>query len=447
MFTRSDFARLAASEGGPHLTIYLPTHRAGQETHNGHDRLALKDALRDARGRLEGDGNVSPRDLEAFLEPAMALLDDAEFWRHQSDSLALFVGEAGVETFSLPVPLESAEVVTGERFRLSIAARMLAPGARWYVFAVTQNDNRFFECTRYSVTPIRIRDEVPASLEEVLEIYEGGEQLQHHSTTVPGAGPGTVFTGQGSNEDRRDEWLGIYFRRIGNGLTALIAGQEEPLVIACDPQHAAGIRASIDYPHIVDATVRTHPSVLDAVAIQRDSWELVQPLFDKTAREMQEKFATATGGGNLLNGLSDVVPAAVGGRVAALYVAESARPRFGAYEPATHSVRFAEPGAPHDPQGDSSTDDEVAGQTRTLPNATDAIVDATSTSQAAAEASRAVYDDGDANAVLARPGGATDLLEEAIRQTIAHGGQVMFRLAEQVPDASDGVTAILRYDY
>ena len=315
------------------------------------------------------------------------------------------------------------------------------------MFAVTQNDNRFFECTRYSVTPIRIRDKVPANLKEVLEIYEGGEQLQHHSTSVPGAGPGTVFTGQGSNEDRRDEWLDIYFRRIGNGLTELIAGQREPLVIACDPQHAAGIRAHIDYPNIAEATVRTHPSVLDAVAIQRDSWELVQPLFDKTTQELQEKFATASGGGNLLNGLSDVVPAAMGGRVAALYVAEAARPRFGHYEVETHSVRFVGSDATADSRDDGSTDDEGTGQTRTLSNATDAVVDASSTSRATAEASRAVYDDGGLAATLERPAGATDLLEEAIRQTIAHGGQVMFRLAEQVPDASDGVTAVLRYDY
>jgi hypothetical protein len=28
----------------------------------------------------------------------------------------------------------------------------------------------------------------------------------------------------------------------------------------------------------------------------------------------------------------------------------------------------------------------------------------------------------------------------------SHGGQVMYRLSEQVPDQTDGVTAVLRYD-
>lgn len=445
MFTRSDFDRLAAISEGPCLTIYLPTHRAGQETHNGHDRIALKDALKEARGKLEHHSGLAGRDLDDFVAPVDALDDGPDFWRHQSDSLAVFAGAEGVESFSLPVPLDAAEVTVGDRFRLSVAARMLAPGARWYVFAVTQNDNRFYECTRHSVTPIRIGDEVPENLEETLKIYEGGETLQHHSTSVPGAGPGTVFTGQGSNEDRRDEWLDIYFRRIGNGITEIIAGQEEPLVIACDPQHAAGVKSHIDYPHIVEATVRTHPSTLDPVALQRDSWALVQPAFDKSTADMQEKFATASGGGNLVNGLSDVVPAALGGRIAALYVAETAQPRYGSYDAQTHSVTFAEPIDEERIRDGGDDRKDTLAATRTRSNATSALAGAESTTEATAATMDAVYVAPDGREDQRE--GSMDLLEEAIRQTVAHKGHVLFRLAEQVPDASDGVTGVLRYDY
>ena len=446
MFTRSDFDRLAAVSDPACLTIYLPTHRAGQETHNGHDRLAFKDALREARKRLADRTDLSEAQRDGLLARVEAAADGADFWRHQSDSLAVFASGDAVETFKLPIPLERTDVHVGTRLSLTTAARMLAPGARWYVFAVTQNDNRFYECTRHSVTPIYIRDKVPANLEEVLEIYEGGEQLQHHSTTVAGAGPGTIFQGQGSNEDREDEWLEIYFRRIGNGVTELIAGQEEPLVIASDPQHVKGIKSFIDYPHVVEASVRTHPSTLDPVALQRDSWEIVQPMFDKTLDELQEKFATASGGGNLANGLSDVVPAAIGGRVAALYVAEGAMPRFGHYVSDTHSVRFVGADATTGAADDGDDDDELTGRTRASNNASAAVADAPSASATTAERTDATYAAAD-TAVLARPEGSIDLLEEAIRQTVANGAPVLFRLAEQIPDASDGVTAILRYDY
>ncbi len=386
MFTRKDFDQLAQHEGSTCVTIYIPTHRAGQETQNGHDAIVLKDALKDAKAGLEVIDELDAAAITKMLAPAKALVDNALFWRQQSDALAIFLADGQMHTFHLPIPMESPMVYVDDQFHLAFAARMLAPGARWYVFSVTQSTNRFFECTRNSVTPIRISDVVPENMEEVLKIYEGTESLQHHGapTTVPGGG-GSVYTGQGSNEDRQDEWLGIYFRRIGNGITDLIAGQEEPLVIAADGQHINGIKDNIDYPHIVPDGLTTHPSVMDPVALQRESWELVQPIFDKTADQLQDKFASANGGGTLANGFADVAVAARNGQVAALYVAEQAETRIGKIDDDSNSVTF--------------TENE-----------------------------------------------GRDLLEYSIRQTIAHGGQVLYRLAEAVPDATDGVTAVLRYE-
>ena len=380
MFTRKDFDRLAEHSSPGSVTLYIPTHRAGEKTHNGHDALVLKDALKDARQQLEGRG-VDGKAIEKTLEPVRSLVDDTNLWRHQSDALAIFASDGEVETFSLPIPMTAPEVYVEDAYRLSVAARMLAPGARWYVFAVTQNDNRFFECTRSTATSIFIEDLVPEDMEEVLEIYDGAETLQHHGAAE---GSGAIFHGQGSNEDRRDERLGIYFRRIGNGITDLIAGQEEPLVLACDAQHSSELSASIDYPHLVEEAVTTHPDVLDPVALQRESWRIVQPLFDKTTDELQDKFASANGGGTIANGLSDVVRAAAMGQVAALYVAETAGDRSGRYDESTGQVKF-------DTSGNS-------------------------------------------------------LLEQAIRYTVSRGGKVLFRLAEQVPDTTDGVSAVLRFE-
>ena len=384
MFTRQDFDRLAQHSGTPSVTIYMPTHRAGAETHNGHDSIVLKDAIKDAREQLEANTELGGKDIDALLAPVAKYVTDASFWRNQSDALVLFAQGGEVETFSLPIPMEAPEVHVGDQFHLAFAARMLAPGARWYVFAVTQKYNDFFECTRNSITTIRIDDLVPEDMAEVLEIYEGSETLQHHGGNGPLSGQ-TVYHGQGSNEDRQDERLGIYFRRIGNGITDLIAGSEEPLVIVADDQHIAGIKAEIDYPHIVDGAVKVHPNALDPMAIHTETWPLVQPHFDKTLDELQDKFGSASGGGTIVNGLADVVPAAMNGQVAALFVAEGALGRMGTYELETNSVNFS----------------------------SDA--------------------------------GSKDLLEEAIRQTVSQGGQVLFRLAEQIPDSTDGVSAVLRY--
>lgn len=157
-------------------------------------------------------------------------------------------------------------------------------------------------------------------------------------------------------------------------------------MLVADDQYISNLRSSIDYPHITEGSVNTNPAVLDPVAIQRETWEIVQPIFDRQVDELQTQFASANGGGSLANGLADVVRAAYNGQVAALYVAEEAEGRMGNFNRAKNAVDFSE-------NGESS-----------------------------------------------------DLLEIAIRETVNHGGQVMFRLSEEVPDKTDGVTAVLRYE-
>ena len=387
MFTQAAFDRLSQQTAEPALTIYLPTHRAGQETHNGHDAIAFKDALKDAERELTQRGFLNDRDAETFLAPLRKLVDDREFWTHQSDTLAVFATADGYETFSLPVPSEEADVCVDRQFRLAPAARMLAPEARYYVLSVTQNYTSFFEATRHSITPVHVHDLLPVNMAEVLEVYDGGETLQHHGNPVAGAGGGTTFHGQGSNEDREDERLTIYFRRINDGLEQLLEGQTEPLILACDKQHVAGLKRAIKYPHLAEEAVGVHPNALDPTALHRETWMRMQHHFDAAADELQELFGEAEGAGRTAHGLADIYPAAKGGRVGKLLLAEGAAPTYGTYDEATHSVRPAQ------------RDDD----------------------------------------------GAIDLLEATIRETARNSGTVMFRLADQVPDQTDGASAILRY--
>ena len=393
MFRNSDFERLASAQGNALISIYTPTHRAGQRTHDGHDALVFKNALKEAEQQLKRQG-LSEREAEQTLAEAAQLVDNDVFWTQRSDALAVFIGEGRLEHFALPIPIEHTEVHVGKQYRLAPAARMLAPAARWYVLSVTQDAVSFLECTRHSATSIAIGDLVPPNMEAALAVYEGSETKQHHGTPVAGAGGGTIFHGQGSNEDRRDERLEIYFEQIGRGITKLVAGQPEPLVVAADAQHHTGIRRHIDYPHLMTEGITTHPNVLDTLALKRDSWELVQPHFDRTVDELQEKFRSASGGGTLVHGLADVLPAAHLGQVAALFVAEHATSRTGRFAEDSNRVMFSDQNA----------------------------------RQASNDAAQ-----GDA------------LLELAIRKVIARGGQVMFRLAEAIPDQTDGVSAVLRF--
>jgi hypothetical protein len=71
----------------PAVSIFLPTHRAGQEIRQ--DPIRLKNLVRQAEQQLIDEGT---RAAEAcnLLEPVAALVEDSAFWRRQAEGLAVF---------------------------------------------------------------------------------------------------------------------------------------------------------------------------------------------------------------------------------------------------------------------------------------------------------------------------------------------------------------------
>ena len=79
---------LAQPTQSPSISIFLPTHRAGQDTQQ--DPIRFKNLLREAELSLL-DRGMGPRDVSALLQPVQSLLDEAYFWQHQRDGLSVFI--------------------------------------------------------------------------------------------------------------------------------------------------------------------------------------------------------------------------------------------------------------------------------------------------------------------------------------------------------------------
>ena len=109
-----DLDRLAGAGPGPCVSLFLPTHRSHPGTDQ--DPIRLRNLLSRAGEQVASLGLRSP-DATELLAPAEALLDDAAFWRSQSDGLAIFLRPGWFRAYRLP--LELAELVSvGDRFHL-----------------------------------------------------------------------------------------------------------------------------------------------------------------------------------------------------------------------------------------------------------------------------------------------------------------------------------------
>jgi hypothetical protein len=100
ILTRAELEQLMLKEQPLCVSIYLPTHRTGIETQQ--DPIRLKNLLREAEQLLSAQG-VGTHAVQKMLEPASRLLQDSDFWQHQSDGLAIFLSCNGARHYRLPL--------------------------------------------------------------------------------------------------------------------------------------------------------------------------------------------------------------------------------------------------------------------------------------------------------------------------------------------------------
>lgn len=94
--TQADVEQLAAIQGQPSMSLYLPTHQAGPDTRE--NPIRYKNLLSEAEAQFGRAGWEGASDvLEAARE-----LGDFRFWQNQRQGLAVFV--SGGERFVYGLP-------------------------------------------------------------------------------------------------------------------------------------------------------------------------------------------------------------------------------------------------------------------------------------------------------------------------------------------------------
>src|SRR5512135_881423 len=198
ILTTAELETLAKEQGEWCVSIFMPTHRKGVDTQQ--DPIRLKDLLRHAEARLIQNGVRGPEAGE-LLKAAFGLLDQQDFWQNQSDGLAIFVSPKVFRAYRLPYPFEEL-VMLNIRFYIKPLLPLLWGDGRFFVLALSQQQVRLLQGTRYSVDEVYLDDipNLPKSLAETLkyDVYDNARQL--HSV---GGEPGTqygrtaIFHGQG----------------------------------------------------------------------------------------------------------------------------------------------------------------------------------------------------------------------------------------------------------
>lgn len=335
---------LAQRQGAIHLSVFMPTSRA--EGENLQAPLRLRNLLHQAEVSLTASGWRTP-DIAALLEPARQLQDEAFFWRHLEDGVAIFLAPSFQRFYQVPLMLEP-HVVLGARFQLKPLVPLLNPSGTFYVLALSQNSVRLFRGSRDALEELR-PEALPHNLAEVMRLDEYEKAVRFRPGAPVGAGRwSAVVYGGGSGEEVHKQELYPFCRQIDQGLCTLLEPERPPVLLAGVDYLTAIYRAISHYPHLVPETITGSPDHLSPKALHQAALRLLRSDLNREQTEAEALYYRLAHTKRVTNDLRKIVPLAHQGVVQTLFVARD-RQVWGIFDPDTSGLHlFSEPA----PQGE-----------------------------------------------------------------------------------------------
>ncbi len=331
IFSSSELGRLMQKQTGPVVSIYMPSHRTGD---NQQDPIRLRNLLREAENRLTAYG-LRAGATRQLLEPAAKLVSDGGFWQHQGDGLALFAAAGLFLYYRLPQTFDEL-VTVGERFHIKPLISLLAEDALFYLLAISQKRVRLLQCTRFSEHEV-VLEGVPGSLAEAVRYDDPEKQLQYHSA----GGDGAIYHGQGVGETYEKDAILRYFQQVDRGLQKLLQTGHTPLVLAAvDYLHAIYRRAN-GYRYLLQTGLEGNTDEMSSSTLRERGWAIISPVLESAREEALALYHDAVGTGASASELEDVVLAARDGRIAVLFLA-SGTARWGRFEEGGRKITLSD---------------------------------------------------------------------------------------------------------
>lgn len=343
MITKEELLELAEMHNTHCVSIFIPTHRAGEEALKGKDALNLKNQLKEIKSKLELQG-MSVNDIETFIKPINDLINNSVFWRHQSDGLAIFLSDKVFRKYTIPVYFEEFNYLSNEFYLKPIIPLFNGDGL-FYLLTLKKDEVKFYEGTRHSVTEIIIDDLVPSRLEDKVG-YDYEQKSLQFRTQQGNKGAGS-FHGHEDNDSNEKIELMQYFRAVDKGLMNILNDdQNPPLVVCCLDFYFPIYQKVNSYKTLFPQHISGNPADKDISLLHEEAWELLHPYFTKTRQEKRDNFAEFFGTVKASANIEDIFPAAFEGKVDTLFL-ENRADIFGIYNPSTRETRIQE--AHHSP--------------------------------------------------------------------------------------------------
>jgi len=339
--TGKDLQSLINTREAHCISIYIPTHTAGENVLQGMDAKALDVELRKIRKDL-GELGWDPEQVEKRLNPIEELRLDSSFWREQSEGLAIFASPGWFKFFRLPISFEPRYRI-GERFYLVPMVKQLTESGGFYLLSLELERIRLFLGSREGMEEISVSDRIPAQKEDRVGYDYEQKSLQVRSQPK-GTGKSGYHGHAESDWDRKNEIL-RFFRSVDKGLAPLL-DQKSPLLIASQDYLAAIYREASSYQNILEETLTANLSEVSDADLWERATEIIEPVSARNKKAKWERFEQFHGTGKATTQLNKILKAGVEKRIDSLFIARGTE-RWGTFDQDTLEMHTADAPAPN----------------------------------------------------------------------------------------------------
>jgi hypothetical protein len=294
--TRADVERLLNVREPHCVSIYLPTSPV---THEGDAaRIAFKNLSGAAIGQLE-DAGVDKRDIWPLEEAFADLHDDEVFWSRLAHSLAVFATGDGVRTFRLPNRLTEVLEVS-DRFHVKPLLRAVTFPQSCFVLALSQNGARLLEMS----------PDIPAATVAVPDMPRDAASAVGKASLSDRSADRRVQGDEGKNMRLRQ-----YARRVEEAVRPVLAGHDQPLILAAADRLDAIYRTVNTYPRLVEPPIETFTEASTDVELDAASRAVLDRLYADELAQVRERYAERLSQDRATSDLGAVARAATYGAV------------------------------------------------------------------------------------------------------------------------------------
>lgn len=333
--SKNRLKQLIQTNQEPCVSIYMPTHRMGDQTQQ--DPIRLRNLLNEAQTKLE-DGGMRRPDAAKMLQPASQLLDDYHYWQNQSDGLVLLLNMDEAHIHRLPLQFEEM-VDISDQFHVKPILPLFNSDGRFYILALSQNEIRLLEASKHHVDEVTLRD-IPTSMAEALWFDDKESQLQHHTSAEAGrqfSGREAIFHGHGVGDDDHKDDILRFFRRIDSGINEILGNETSPMVLVGVDYLQPIYQQASNYPHLVTRGVDGNPEILSSEELHAQAWQIVKPIFQHDCEKAKDRYHAGLAHDTASKDIRTIVPAAIEGRIDVAFTTVGEQ-RWGRFDITNYSI-------------------------------------------------------------------------------------------------------------